>query len=344
MKKALVVIAVVAGVIILSVTGTFIYYINSLSPVNTANSDPVYVTIEEGSLLPDISETLEEAGVISSSFTYEIYVKSSGDADSLQAGTYELTSGMSAEEITKKIVNGEVYDSSVLVTFFEGSSLNDMAEAIAETGIITAEEFIEEAEKVEEYQAEYSILDSIVLTEERQDLEGYLFPDTYAVEEDATASDLVHQMLDRFTEIYNDEYLARTEEMDKTVDEIVIMASIVEYEGQYEDDRNMIAGVFYNRIELGMPLQSDATLNYALGVDDPILTTEQTQYETGYNTYLNTGLPIGPIGSFGKISLVAALYPTESDYLYFLADINDGKVYFAETYAEHLENVNKYLD
>ncbi|MDP2843573.1 MAG: endolytic transglycosylase MltG, partial [Acetobacterium sp.] len=137
--------------------------------------------------------------------------------------------------------------------------------------------------------------------------------------------------------------LKQTKEMDKTVDEIVIMASIVELETKFVEDKANAASVFYNRIAENMPLQSDITVDYARGEKTPVLTTEQTKFASPYNTYINTGLPFGPICSFGETSLEAALNPAKTSYLYFVADMDSGKIYFNETYDEHLEDVQRYM-
>ncbi|MEO1815359.1 MAG: endolytic transglycosylase MltG [Acetobacterium sp.] len=331
--------------VVFGATGVFSfnYFIGQmLEPVG--DGDLVYVQIEEGAVISDVAELLTENGLIRDAFAFEMLAKKESTANQIQSGYYAFSPTESAQQILDRLVSGDVADATVTIP--EGRNISEFAEILEEKNVCDAEAFIEETKKVAEYQKNYPILSSIPLTEKdgvSRTLEGYLFPDTYSFSPGVEPSAVVTAMLDRFVEVYDQELQKRTKDKGKTVDEIVIMASIVELETKLVEDKANAASVFYNRIAENMPLQSDITVDYARGEKTAVLTTEQTQFPSPYNTYINTGLPFGPICSFGETSLEAALYPAETKYLYFVADMNSGKIYFNETYEEHLEDVEKYM-
>ncbi len=240
------------------------------------------------------------------------------------------------------MLDGESYAGSVAIVIPEGRNIKEMGEILEKNHICTATDFIAETKKVAEYKAKYPILDSIPDGKDRA-LEGYLFADTYHWNSNTPASDVVTSMLNRFVDIFDTTMQSRTTEMGKTVDEIIIMSSIVELETKLPEDKANCASVFYNRIAQGMPLQSDITVDYALGTKNAVLTEAQTQTPSPYNTYLNLGLPVGPICSPSKTSIEAALHPATTNYLYFVADMNSGKLYFNETLEGHNADVEKYM-
>src|SRR5690606_10740942 len=173
-------------------------------------------------------------------------------------------------------------------------------------------------------------------------LEGYLFAATYDFyEESPTIQSVVEEML-RQTELVVTPYMEAIDEKGLTIHEAITFASIVEKETGHKDQRDQIAGVFYNRLEEGMPLQTDPTVAYALGMHLEKTLIEHTETESPYNTYYIEGLPVGPIANFAKSSLEAVVNPAESDYLYFLHD-KDGNIHFAKTYEEHMENHKRYI-
>lgn len=332
-------------IIILGVTAVFSfnYFINNkLAPVG--NGDPVFVEIKEGSVVSDIAKQLAKKNVIQDALAFELLAKKEGKADHIQTGYYEFKPSESAKEILNRLVMGDIYDFSVTIP--EGRNIKEIAVILEEHQVCSADAFIAETKKVAEYQKKYPILSSISVEPKdgiSRTLEGYLFPDTYSLKPNSEPSVVVTAMLDRFVEVYNQEYLNRTTEMGKTVDQIVILGSLIELETKFNEDRATAASVFYNRLAADQPLQSDITVDYARGEKKAILTTEETQFASPYNTYTNLGLPFGPICSFGQPALEASLYPAETNYMYFVADIATGKIYFNETYEGHLADVEKYL-
>ncbi|MBU4541177.1 MAG: endolytic transglycosylase MltG [Firmicutes bacterium] len=331
--------------VVFGATGVFSfnYFIGQmLEPVG--NGELVYVEIEQGAIISEVAELLAENNLIRDTFAFEMLAKKDKTAHQIQSGYYAFSPAESAQQILDRLITGDVADATVTIP--EGRNISEFAKIFEEKNICDADAFIEESKKVAEYQKEYSFLSSIPLTEKegiRRTLEGYLFPDTYTFSPNTDPAKVVTAMLDRFEEVYDQKLLKQTKEMDKTVDEIVIMASIVELETKFVEDKANAASVFYNRIAENMPLQSDITVDYARGEKTPVLTTEQTKFASPYNTYINTGLPFGPICSFGETSLEAALNPAKTSYLYFVADMDSGKIYFNETYDEHLEDVQRYM-
>lgn len=344
-KKSRIIVIIVFLLVILAATAVFSFkfFISEiLKPVG--EGELVYVQIEEGAVLSEVADILKENHLIKDALAFEILAKNEGAANQIQSGYYAFSPSESAEEILKRMVAGDVYDSAVIIP--EGKNIEEIAAILEENHVCDGDAFIDETKKVAAYQKKYPILSSITLDTKdgvSRTLEGYLFPDTYSFSPETNPSDVVTAMLDRFVEVYNQDYLNRTTEMGKTVDQIVIMSSIVELETKFVEDKANAASVFYNRIAANMPLQSDITVDYARGEKTAVLTTEQTQIASPYNTYINLGLPFGPICSFGKSSLNAALYPAETKYLYFVADMKTGKIYFNETYEEHQADVKTYM-
>lgn len=345
-KKPGKIIALIIMIIsILGVTAVFsfnFFISDKLTPVG--EGDSVVIEITEGSVINDIAEQLAKENLIQDALAFEFLAKKQGNADMIQTGYYEFNPSESAEEILNRLVEGDIYDSAVTIP--EGRNIKEFAKILEEHKVCSADDFIAETKKVEDYQQKYPILSSISLEAKdgiTRTLEGYLFPDTYNFSPNTEPSVVVSAMLDRFVQVYTPEYLNRTEEMGKTVDQIVIMSSIIELETKFDDDKANAASVFYNRLAADQPLQSDITVDYARGEKTAILTTEETQFPSPYNTYINKGLPFGPICSFGEPALQASLYPADTKYMYFVADIKTGKIYFNETYEEHLADVETYL-
>lgn len=341
----LICLALLTGLI---VAGVFLYT-SSLKPVDPNNTTPEYITIEQGMTTSQVAQLLEDSHLVRNALVFQSYAgrHSYGGAE-IQAATYELTQAMSVSEIYTKLINGDSYvGASKIVAIPEGLNINQVASIAEEAGVCTADEYLAEASDINKYLPLYPILDSIPVDEiPERTLEGYLFPDTYEIVGEGAegAAALVQNQLTQFTLKYTDEMIQKTHEAGRTVDEIVILASIVELESKFPDDRPLVASVFYNRMAIDMPLQSDITIDYIYGTRTPVLTTEQTQIESPYNTYINLGLPLGPICSPGLASIEAAIEPAETNYLYFVADLETGQLYFNETLDEHYEDVETYLD
>ena len=340
--KLPIVIAAVVLIVVIAIFAGRSFYNAMLEPTGTS-TETMIVEIPDGSTIKDVGEILYDQGLIKNTMIFQSYAgRHSRGTSGMQAGNYEMNHAMSVPDIVNKMLDGDVYSGAIPVLLSGGKNINEMAQILEKHNICTSAAFISETKKLGEYKALYPILSSIP-DDKNRTLEGYLFPDTYEIEPGSTAADVVKKMLDRFTEVYNQDFMQQTTEKGKSVDEIVIMASIVELETKLPEDKANAASVFYNRIAQNMPLQSDITVDYALGKKHAVLTEEQTKIDSPYNTYQNLGLPVGPICSPGKSSIDAAINPAQTNYLFFVADMDSGKLYFNETLEGHNADVQKYM-
>ena len=341
--RNLLIIGAVVLLLIALVIGAIAYYNSMLSPVSNSK-ETIIVEIPQGSTVKDVANLLYQKRLIRSKIVFESYAsRHSTDGKQVQAGDYAFTPSMSTPEIFQAMLEGETNNAGILIP--EGKNIKEIAEILDEHDICSKDSFLAEVKKTSYYKSKFPILDSVPDNAEgREPLEGYLYPDSYQLSKNTKPEDVVSMMLERFSNKYNDDMLKRTKEMNKTVDEIVTMASIVELESKYDEDKANIASVFYNRLAQNMNLQSDITVNYALDNKKAVLSAEEMQTPSPYSTYTNKGLPIGPICSPGQKSLEAALHPADTKYLYFVADLNTGKVYFNETYEGHEQAVAQYMN
>lgn len=350
LKQILYTVGFVVVMVVILAFGARAYYLSGMEPKDPGSQDSVVVTIPEGSSIADTAKILDKAGVIKNSIIFQSYVgRHSYGGQQIMAANYQLSPGMTVPELYDILTSGKAYHGAeYIITIPEGKNVNEMGDIVAQSGLCTKEAFVAEAGKLDYYRSIYPILQSI--PEEKvpsRTLEGYLFPDTYHVYVDEgkdPAAELVNAMLTNFTKNFTDQMIAQAESQGKTVDDIVTMASVVELETKLPEDRKDAASVFYNRIAQNMPLQSDITVDYALGEKNAVLTTEQVQTtDSPYNTYLNLGLPYGPICSPGLASIDAALNPNQTDYLYFVADMSTGKLHFNSTLQGHEQDVATYM-
>lgn len=349
MKKGLIVIIIL---IVLGIIGATLVYNISLSPIKKAsgNAEKEYirVEIEEGMGLSQIAELLEESRIIKSANIMKVYSKLN-KVTGLQAGKYDLTPEEDTPTIISHIVNGEVADDSVKITFIEGKNMRYIAKTIAEKTNNTEEDVFNLLENenyidtlIEKY---WFITDEVKQDDIYYPLEGYLLPDTYVFEgEDVSVKNIFNVILN-FTEKFLNTYKEDIENNDLTVHQLLTMASLAELEGKSLEDRKEIVGVFFNRIYDGMSLGSDVSTYYAFKVDmgERDLTVKELNTENPYNTRgpgMNGKIPIGPICNPSKTAIEAALNYTETNAYYFVADKN-GKVYFTKNNDEHIKMINK---
>lgn len=338
-KKILGIIGAILALIVITGIGLVLFYNASLSAVGDAK-DKVTIVIENGTSSRGVVDKLYEAQLVNNKYCGYIYLKLNNDL-MLQAGTYELDRGMSFKEIMEKINNGEALENSVDVTFIEGKRLVNYVKVISENFPYTEEEILTKlSDKVylQELIDDYWFLTDEILNDNLYyALEGYLYPDTYRFNKEATIDTIVRKMLNETDKVLS-EYKT-VPKNDYTIHEILTMASIVELEGSNSNDRAGVAGVFFNRLEGGWSLGSDVTTYYAARVE--MSERDLWQYEIDEVNYYNTRpaamagkLPIGPICSPSKDSISATMKPTKHDYYFFVADKN-GKTYFTKTNAEH---------
>lgn len=305
-------------------------------PIDPGNEETVLVTVPRGTSTNGIGELLESHGLISDAFVFRLKSKLEGYDGKFRAGEYYLSPGMSMDQIIEHLLAGR--DSATRFTIPEGYDLRRTADALEAQGLIDRETFFKEIEKGE---FDYWFVEGLKEGESR--LEGYLYPETYEIFVNATEKEIIGKMLSQFNTVFTEEHIKRMQELELSLNEVMILASIVEREAVVSEDRPIIAGVFQHRLRIGMPLQSCATVQYILGEQKPVLSIADTQIKSPYNTYLNAGLPPTPICSPGIESINAVLWPEETDYLYFLAK-GDGSHVFSVTYEEHLRNKAIYID
>lgn len=292
-----------------------------------------FVDIPAGTGTAAIGRRLIEAGIVRDEMTFRIALWWTGEARALQAGEYRFDRPASPRDVIARLARGDVY--ARRITFPEGLTIEEMA------GLYESREFGDAAAFVEAARNASLVKD---IDPAATDLEGYLFPETYPVPRGTPAASLVRAMVDRFRATYDEALRASAAEQGLTTRQVVALASLVEKETGQPGERPIVAAVYRNRLRIGMGLQADPTVVYALrkaGRYTGNIRRPDLQMESPYNTYRHAGLPPGPIAAPGKASLEAALMPASVPYLYFVSR-NDGSHVFAETLGEHNRNVRQY--
>jgi len=305
---------------------------------STETATEVSFTIPSGSTTRDIADILYEKGLIGSKLLFRIKSKSGGFDGTYMQGDYTIAIGTDYEEIMTILQSGKVFQESLKITIPEGYTALQIAEEAQKAGICTVDEFITE---MNNGKFDYSFINDLPDREYR--LEGYLFPDTYFISKDGAARELIEKMLARFDEIYNEFVRDNAEKSSYSMDQLITIASIIEAEIMADTERNIASGVIYNRLDMGMKLQMDATVQYAQGSRKEVVTYDDLSIDSPYNTYKITGLPLGPISNPGKASLIAAVTPEDHDYLYYvLKDRTSGEHFYTASYNEFLNAKEKY--
>ena len=350
--------------VLLGVGGFFGYrYVESaLQPVDANSKQYVTVQIPEGANLQQIGDTLENSGLVKHGFIFSLYAKYKDYSD-LKSGYYNLQKSMSTDDIIKELQKGGTPQPQEValanLTIPEGYTLDQIAQTVGQLQgdfkePLTADAFLAKVQDetfISQLVAKYpTLLESLPTKESgvRYRLEGYLFPATYSIKESTTVESLIDEMVAAMDQNLSAHYTA-IKEKNLTVNELLTIASLVEKEGLKTDDRKLIAGVFYNRLNLGMPLQSNIAILYAEGklgqnislADDAAI---DTTINSPYNVYTNLGLMPGPVDSPSLDAIEASINQTKSDNLYFVANVQDGKVYFATTREEHDRNVAEHVN
>lgn len=340
-------ILIVAG--ILAISG-YNYVSAGLKPLDKNDKKLVQVEVPSGSSNRQIGDILEEGEVIRDGMVFNFYTKFK-NLTNFQAGYYQFSPNMTLDQISKELQQGgsaEPLDDASKLTVPEDYDVDKIASLVAKKTDFKKEDFIKvmkDDKFFEQLKAQYPDLltDAGNAKDVRYRLEGYLFPATYNVHKNRSLEDLVTQMVDTTNQILTP-YYSQIKEKGLNVQEVMTLASLVEKEGVTQSDRKKIAQVFFNRIEAQMPLQSDISILYALGEHKEVVTIKDTEVDSPYNLYTNTGYGPGPFDNPSQEAILAVLDPTENDYIYFVADISTGKVYYAKTYEEHMELVEKYVN
>ncbi len=305
-------------------------------PVNPDNTEEILVTVPKGASTGSIGNLLLEAELIQNVNAFKAKAKELELDGKMKAGDYMLSQSMSAEAIIRKIADGDVYEDNLKFTIPEGYETRQIIDKLVEEGIVDRDKFVE---ALETESFDYPFLEGV---DRQYRLEGYLFPDTYIVKKGATEREVIEKMLNRFNEVFKPEYYDRAKELGMTVDQVVTLASIIERETKLEEERPVVSSVFHNRIDTGMMLQSCATIQYVLKERKDRLTYDDLEVVSPFNTYKHAGLTPAPIASPGEPSIIAALYPDKTDYLYFVTtEKGDGSHYFNSTLAGHNRDKEK---
>ena len=308
-------------------------YLRTSDPYRGYQGAEQFVEIPQGSGSAPIGARLVEAGVIRDLATYRLALWLSRQGRHLKAGEYRFDRAMTPIAVIDKIARGDVY--VISVTFPEGLTAAEMGKIFEAHGLGTAASFVQAAKDP----APIRDLDPAA-----HDLEGYLFPETYALPRHTDAAKLVRMMVARFEKVFTPDLRQAAAARHLTVRQAVTLASIVEKETARADERPLVAAVYTTRLRIGMPLQCDPTVIYALakaGRYDGNIHKDDLSFDSPYNTYRYPGLPPGPIASPGRASLDAALHPADADFLYFVSR-NDGSHEFSRTLEEHNRNVQKF--
>lgn len=311
------------------------------------DSFEVKITIPKESTYLSISNLLKENNLIRSESFYKIYIKIFKPTN-LKAGIYTLNRNMNVKEIVDTL-EGNVKSEEITITIPEGKHIEEIAEIISSKINMSKEDILlywQNEEVLNSLIDKYWFLTDVIKKEGiRYSLEGYFFPDTYSILKESKIEDITYKMLDKMDEVLS-KYKEEISNSKFNVHEILTLASIVEHEAILDSDRPMIAGVFINRLDKSMKLQSCATVGYAINEWKLSYDYSDLQTDSPYNTYFYEGLPIGPGNMPGELSIEAVLRPTKNDYYYFLANVNDKdskKTYYSKTYSEHRQKCVKYL-
>ena len=338
------------------------YAESALQPVDPSSKQYVKVQIPEGANSQEIGSILEKSGLVKHGLLFTAYVKYKNYSD-LKSGYYNLQKSMSTEDLIKALQKGGTPEPQEVVyanlTIPEGFTLEQIAQTVAQLQgdfkePLTAEAFmakVQDENFIAQEVAKYpKLLESLPAKDSgvRYRLEGYLFPATYTIKESTTIESLIDEMLATMDKNLSPHY-ATIKEKNLTVNELLTIASLVEKEGAKTEDRKLIAGVFYNRLNLGIPLQSNIAILYAEGklgqkislADDVAI---DTAIDSPYNVYTNIGLMPGPVDSPSLDAIESSINQTKSDNLFFVANVKDGKVYFAATKEEHDKNVEEHIN
>ena len=341
----------IALLVIVLVGGSFTwnYIKGETQPVDTAQTELVAFEIEQGASVKDVSKALEEEGIIRNSKLFNFYLKFK-NVSGFKSGLYHVSKSMTLDEIIAEL-SGQGKDkdqNATKVLIREGEQLTEIAKEVEKSTKYSAEDFMA---KVQDEEFLRNLVQKFpkLLTQSfngyqvKYVLEGYLFPATYDMNDSKTLQMLITEMVAKTDEVmskYYDKILAS----DYTLQEIMAMASLIEKEGSKLEDRKKISSVFHNRIKENMKLQTDVSVQYALGEHKEALSLEDLEVDSPYNLYQNYGVGPGPYNSPSEDAIVAAMEPEKTDYLYFLADIHTKEIYYAKTYEEHLELKAKYID
>lgn len=336
MKRILIILTIICLILygFNTMVDKIVYFFN-----HTQNKEVVEIDIVDGASTGRIAKILEDNGLIFHEIMYVYYLRRNNIKSDLQSGVYHIEPNTAFNDLTYQLKKGSnikrIEKEKIRVTIPEGYTKEQIASKLEETGIISADEFLSAANN---WTGSEWFLKDVPLGENR--LEGFLFPDTYQFEEGVDAKTVVNEFLGRFN------YAVRNikdnlQESKTPVLDLIKIASLIEKEAKHNEDRTIISSVIYNRLNKDMLLQIDASILYDIGHRD-LITNKELEIDSPYNLYKYKGLPPTPISNPGLASIEGALNPDETDYLYYVVNIDTGFHHFAKTYEEHQSNIKKY--
>jgi len=317
----------------------FWHWLNS--PVNSQGSD-IKLTITKGQSVKQVGDNLYKTGLIKSKLFFR-YVIWRAKAN-LKAGEYALNQKMTTRQIASTIINGDILNREKTIRLIEGWRINDINDYLVKNKIFSDDNFSTLAKsQIGRWKFKFVKPDFLNDAPNSASLEGYLFPDTYRIFNDAGSEDIIAKILANFDRKLTDKIRQDISKQNKSIFQVVTMASLVEKEAKTPNDMKIVAGIFWDRIKNKIPLQSDATLSYILNDNQPSHSLAETKIDSPYNTYKYLDLPPSPICNPGLNAITAAVYPIYTDYNYFLSRSDNGATVFSKTLEEHNLNKAKYL-
>lgn len=331
-KRAL----IVSGLIAIIIMAVFYFRYQVYFSHGSATGEKIF-EIAKGEGNAEISTRLAEEGLVSNRIYFYYYLRTHGFLNRIIPGDYKLAGTMTIPEIANAIANPK--ETFIRVTFPEGVTAVEMGDILEKRGL-EKDEFLSLVAQPDNFRDKYPFLNDPKI----KTLEGFLFPDTYYFKKENTGEQIVNKILVNFGSHLTDQMESDAQKQGKSLYDEIVLASIVEKEVVTPSDMKMVAGVFLNRLDSGMPIQSDATLTYILNDNTDQHSIEQLKSDSPYNSYRFKGLPPGPISNPGLNAISAAIYPEISDYNYFLTVTVDGakKTIFSKTFEEHVANRKKY--
>ncbi len=331
-------IAVATVLVLALIAGTVTWHILIVRPADPA-AETLLLEVRPGSSFRAVTRQLADTGVIRSALPLELWGRANGLSGRIQAGRYLVSAADPPQETVRRMAAGDAVFDELVITIPEGWSLDDIERYMASLGLFSLEEFRQAAVMQDAYR-DFALLADL---EDDTILDGYLFPDTYRIFSDSTPVSIVRRMISAFSLRLDSELRQQIAESGLDLHDVLTLASVVQKEAGGPQEMPAVAGVFLNRLEIGMRLESDATVNYVLGTSKRQPTFADTDVDDPYNTYEYPGLPPGPIGNPGLDAIRAVLQPEEHDFFFFLHPLNQ-PIVLSRTFAEHLENARRYLD
>lgn len=328
------ILTIIVGILLVLITG---YAYNQLGPYEKSSKKEIVVEVPKGATIKDIAQILKNNKLIKNKFLFRILEKVTVNKSQIKAGFYMFNQKDSNFEILKILYSGKTYNNYVKVTIPEGLTYKEVIKVLADKNLGEYKNYEKLINSPKNFYKEFPFLKE----KDIKTLEGFLYPDTYYFIKESKEKYILEMMLSRFKKIYNYDFKQKQEKMDLSLQEVINLASIIEKEAIIDKDRPIIASVFYNRLKIDMPLQSDATIQYIFDKRKKRIAYSDLKIDSKYNSYLNKGLPPTPIANPGVNSIKAALYPSNTDYLYFVATIN-GENNYSKTYEEHIKKVKLY--